>query len=101
MLPPPFGLRRHVLVCVIGGHFSLADVNCGIYIEGWMQEKVRLQKIISDGQTGVDRAALDVGFELGIPVGGYCPKGRRSEDGAIPDEMPYEYKSWLPANMAR
>ena len=47
-----------------------------------------LQKIISGGQTGVDRAALDVGFELGIPVGGYCPKGRRSEDGTIPDKYP-------------
>lgn len=42
-------------------------------------------KIISGGQTGVDRAALDVAIELGIPHGGYCPKGRRAEDGRIPE----------------
>jgi hypothetical protein len=53
-----------------------------------MQQKPKLDKIISGGQTGVDRAALDVGLELGIPIGGYCPKGRRSEDGTIPDKYP-------------
>jgi hypothetical protein len=42
-------------------------------------------KIISGGQTGVDRAALDAAIELGIPHGGYCPRGRRAEDGRIPD----------------
>ena len=50
--------------------------------------EVKLQKIISGGQTGVDRAALDVGLKLGIPIGGYCPKGRRSEDGTIPAQYP-------------
>lgn len=40
-------------------------------------------KIISGGQTGVDRAALDAAIELNIPHGGYCPKGRRAEDGII------------------
>jgi len=40
-------------------------------------------KIISGGQTGVDRAALDVAIELGLPHGGFCPKGRRAEDGVI------------------
>ena len=39
--------------------------------------------IISGGQTGVDRAALDIAFEQGIPHGGYCPKGRRAEDGIV------------------
>ncbi|HXL55935.1 MAG TPA: putative molybdenum carrier protein [Chitinophagaceae bacterium] len=43
-------------------------------------------KIISGGQTGVDRAALDVALELGIECGGFCPKGRRSEDGIIPEK---------------
>jgi hypothetical protein len=38
------------------------------------------------GQTGVDQAALDFAIELGIPHGGFCPKGRRSESGRIPDE---------------
>lgn len=41
-------------------------------------------KIVSGGQTGVDRAALDVGIELEIPHGGWCPKGRLAEDGKIP-----------------
>ena len=43
------------------------------------------QRIVSGGQTGVDRAALTVAIELGIEHGGWCPKGRRAEDGAIPD----------------
>ena len=43
-----------------------------------------LAKIISGGQTGVDRAALDVAIAMGIPHGGWCPKGRRAEDGTIP-----------------
>ena len=45
-------------------------------------------KIISGGQTGVDRAALDVALKLGIQCGGYCPKGRKSEDGTIPEKYP-------------
>jgi hypothetical protein len=44
--------------------------------------------IISGGQTGVDRAALDVALELGLPCGGWCPKGRRAEDGTIPEYYP-------------
>jgi hypothetical protein len=42
-------------------------------------------RIISGGQAGVDRAALDVAVELGIPHGGRCPRGRRAEDGPIPE----------------
>ena len=41
------------------------------------------EKVVSGGQTGVDRAALDVALELGLPRGGWCPKGRRAEDGAL------------------
>jgi hypothetical protein len=41
--------------------------------------------IISGGQTGADRAALDVALELGIAHGGWCPRGRLAEDGAIPE----------------
>jgi hypothetical protein len=40
-------------------------------------------KIVTGGQTGVDRAALDVAIELGIPYGGWCPKGGWAED--LPD----------------
>jgi hypothetical protein len=41
-------------------------------------------KIISGGQTGADRAGLDVAIARGIPHGGWCPKGRKSEDGPLP-----------------
>jgi hypothetical protein len=50
--------------------------------------KVGILKVVSGGQTGVDRAALDVALELGIPCGGWCPKGRRAEDGAIAPSYP-------------
>jgi len=40
--------------------------------------------VVSGGQTGVDRAALDVAIALGIPHGGWCPRGRRAEDGIVP-----------------
>ncbi|MCX7894564.1 MAG: putative molybdenum carrier protein [Thermoanaerobaculum sp.] len=45
-------------------------------------------KVISGGQTGVDRAALDVALRLGWPCGGFCPRGRRAEDGPIPATYP-------------
>ncbi len=45
-------------------------------------------KIISGGQTGVNRAALDVAIEYGIPCGGWCPRGRRAEDGSIDPKYP-------------
>ncbi len=41
-------------------------------------------KIISGGQTGADRAALDLAMELDIPYGGWLPKGRKAEDGPLP-----------------
>jgi len=42
-----------------------------------------VKKIISGGQTGVDRAALDWAIARGIPHGGWCPAGRKAEDGVI------------------
>jgi hypothetical protein len=45
---------------------------------------VALVTIVSGGQTGVDRAALDVAIAHAIPHGGWCPRGRRAEDGPIP-----------------
>ena len=44
-----------------------------------------LEKIVSGGQTGVDRAALDAAEAYGIHRGGWCPKDRRAEDGSIPE----------------
>ena len=49
-----------------------------------------LRKIVSGGQTGVDRAALDAAQASGIETGGWCPKGRRAEDGAIPAAYPLD-----------
>ncbi len=43
-----------------------------------------LKKIVSGGQTGADRAALDVAIKLEIPHGGWIAKGRLAEDGALP-----------------
>jgi hypothetical protein len=41
--------------------------------------------IVSGGQTGADRGALDAALAAGVPCGGWCPRGRRAEDGTIPD----------------
>ncbi|HVN22812.1 MAG TPA: putative molybdenum carrier protein [Syntrophorhabdales bacterium] len=43
-----------------------------------------LKKIVSGGQTGADRAALDFAIQRAIPHGGFVPKGRKAEDGPIP-----------------
>jgi len=68
-----------------------------------------IRKVIAGGQTGVDRAGLDAAFDAGIPIGGYCPRGRHAEDGtnrgchlklldlyihpiAYPNIRPYLYK---------
>jgi len=45
-------------------------------------------RIVSGGQTGVDRAALDVALALRVPCGGWCPKGRTAEDGLIAVRYP-------------
>ena len=45
---------------------------------------MKVKRIISGGQTGADRGGLDAAIDLGIPHGGWCPKGRRAEDGPIP-----------------
>lgn len=50
--------------------------------------RTRVAKIVSGGQTGVDRAALDVALALGIPCGGWVPRGRRTEHGPLPDHYP-------------
>jgi hypothetical protein len=47
-------------------------------------------KILSGGQTGVDRGALNAALEQGAPCGGWCPEGRLAEDGMIPDRYPVQ-----------
>ena len=48
------------------------------------------RRVLCGGQTGVDRAALDVALELGIPCGGWCPRGRLAEDGRIDLRYPLQ-----------
>ena len=48
-----------------------------------MTESSKVEKIISGGQTGADRAALDFAILHDIPHGGWCPKGRLAENGVI------------------
>ena len=55
-----------------------------------VNNNICLKKIISGGQTGADRAGLDAAIELNIPVGGWCPKGRKAEDGPIDDKYPLQ-----------
>ena len=52
--------------------------------------------IVSGGQTGADRAGLDFAIGQGIPHGGWCPKGRKAIDGAIPNR--YELRETPSAN---
>ena len=52
--------------------------------------KAKALKIISGGQTGVDRAALDVALKHGIECGGWCPPRRLDEFGRIPDQYPLQ-----------
>ena len=63
-----------------------------------------IRKIISGGQSGVDRAALDFAIEVGIPYGGYVPLGGRAEDFQIPPGLlefypelrEHESRDWAP-----
>ena len=49
-----------------------------------------IEKIISGGQTGTDQAALDAAIKLGIPHGGWIPKGHLTEDGPLSDITTFE-----------
>jgi hypothetical protein len=51
---------------------------------GLMDDHQIIRRIVSGGQTGVDRGALDAALQLNIEHGGWCPRGRLAEDGVIP-----------------
>jgi len=44
-----------------------------------------VRRVVSGGQTGVDRGALDAARAAGVPIGGWVPRGRWAEDGVVPD----------------
>jgi NOL1/NOP2/fmu family ribosome biogenesis protein len=67
-----------------GGHYKRAFF--GQQTRGRQNAMIRLERIVSGGQTGADQAALDVAIELGIPHGGWVPKGRRTEQGPLPEK---------------
>jgi predicted Rossmann-fold nucleotide-binding protein len=49
-----------------------------------------LTRIITGGQTGVDRGAMEAALEVGFSCGGHCPEGRLAEDGTIPERYPVQ-----------
>lgn len=55
----------------------------GCSVASHLRPLASLERIVSGGQTGADRAALDWAIARGIPHGGWCPRGRRAEDGPI------------------
>lgn len=62
---------------------------------------MRLERIVSGGQTGADRGALDAALELGFPCGGWCPRGRTAEDGRIPGRYPLKESQGANAERTR
>jgi hypothetical protein len=96
--------HRRLSTALYGFNFDLAVVRIKLQLTaGSGQDPDRfyslgkadtmLKKIMSGGQTGADRAALDAALRLGIPHGGWVPKGRLAEDGRVPEhylleEMP-------------
>ena len=73
------------MVIPITGHFfRKIDTPCTGPRKDLQKGVKPAMKVISGGQTGVDRGALDAAIAHGFPHGGTCPRGRRAEDGSIP-----------------
>ena len=53
-----------------------------------MNEGRHLVCVVSGGQTGVDRGALEAALDSGVTCGGWCPEARQAEDGTIPARYP-------------
>ena len=83
--------RDHLVYRVLGSRHPLGrclvDVVCegvGDFSGETEGDSLEILRVISGGQTGADRAALDAALACEIPHGGWCPRGRRAEDGVIP-----------------
>ena len=59
-----------------------------------------LERIISGGQTGADRGGLDAAIELGIPHGGWCPKGRRVSASTVIEGAPITLYDVFPVSVS-
>src|SRR5271165_7243365 len=74
---------------VDGNEFELYSYSGQGFTQGPAREQpMVLAKIVSGGETGVDRGALDAALALGFPCGGWCPADRSAEDGPIPQRYP-------------
>ena len=49
-----------------------------------------IEKIISGGQTGANRAAFDVAIKFNFLIGGWIPKKRKTEDGRLPEKCQFQ-----------
>lgn len=76
---------RRQLHSTIRNQYSIRrdEVSMNIGKKDAIEQRHGVKRIVSGGQTGVDRAALDAAIALGLEHGGWCPRGRRAEDGPI------------------
>jgi len=76
----------HFCVATAAGGSSVLECGAGLYQTVSVKTLYGIGRIISGGQAGADRAALDFALENGIETGGFVPLGRAAEDGRIPDK---------------
>ena len=83
-------MQQHIHLT--GSFVSIRQTNMNLPVTFRISEidSFTASAIISGGQTGVDRAALDVALAKNWPTGGWCPRGRRAEDGRLSHEYPLE-----------
>ena len=74
---------RHIKThCAKGSPLKSLPIRSSAYMPA--KDASHRVKIVSGGQTGVDRGCLDACLEMGVAYGGWCPRSRRAEDGTIP-----------------
>src|SRR5206468_2046335 len=83
----PLRRTEHITNDVLHPHSARTIIASAMYSEqpevGHVEDHHRVARIICGGQTGADRAALDVAIAMGIPHGGFVPARRHAEDGPI------------------